>query len=115
MKFYLYNQNNSGGSYYGPLYVIVQARDEDHANFLAQTYGDVYFDGVSKGIDCECCGDRWYPSYNEEDRPSDLCIGNGYGADRADAPLCINAAGDVLTRASLPVEADAFDSDKFWK
>jgi len=20
----------------------------------------IYFDGVEKGYDCECCGDRWY-------------------------------------------------------
>lgn len=114
MKFYLYRQNNSGGRYYGPLYVIVQARDGSHANFLAETYGNVYFNGVAKNIDCECCGDRWYTSYDGEDRPSDLYIGDGYGADRADDPICVNAAGDVENRHMLPVDADSFDSDNFW-
>jgi hypothetical protein len=43
--------------------MFIEAHDEDHANSRAQRCG-IYFDGVDKGIDCECCGDRWhnYPS-----------------------------------------------------
>ena len=47
----------------------IYASDKNEANRIAKAKG-IYFDGVSKGIDCECCGDRWheasYPE-NEED------------------------------------------------
>jgi hypothetical protein len=33
--------------------------DETHAISRASGIG-IYFDGVSNGIDCKCCGDRWY-------------------------------------------------------
>lgn len=70
--FYKFDQNNSGGEFNGPKYVIVEADDEDEAMEIAVGDGDVYFDGVDKGIDCPCCGDRW-SSYcdriNEEDIP----------------------------------------------
>ena len=34
--------------------------------------GEAYaddFDGVAKGFDCDCCGDRWYPvhDFNADD------------------------------------------------
>lgn len=56
-KFYTFNQNNSGGKFYGPVYVIVEARNVDEANSLAESKADVYFDGEG---DCACCGYRWY-------------------------------------------------------
>jgi hypothetical protein len=64
-KFYEYIQNNSGGHFnvddargIGE-YVIVEAHDLPHANLRAEQIG-LYFDGVDAGIDCDCCGDRWY-------------------------------------------------------
>lgn len=63
MKYFLYNQNNSGGLFAidGNVaeYVIIEAVDEICANEIAFTKG-IYFDGVDKQMDCECCGDRWY-------------------------------------------------------
>jgi len=60
MGFFTFSQNNSGGSYDGDFrYIIIQARNADWANDLALDHG-IYFDGVRKGYDCECCGDRWY-------------------------------------------------------
>lgn len=57
--FFTYTQNNSGGFFKGDYkYVIVEAYDHDHADTLAEGFG-LYFDGVSRGLDCECCGDRW--------------------------------------------------------
>lgn len=58
MKYYTFHQNNSGGSWSGPRYVIVQATSARFANIIAQDHG-VYFDGVEQGQDCDCCGDRW--------------------------------------------------------
>ena len=114
MKFFGYSQNNSGGSYMGPLYVLVQARDADHADSLATLFTDVYFDGCQDGTDCSCCGDRWHSAYGGDDLPSDAYCGSDYGKDRADAPLCVNALGDVIHRNQLPMDVDSFDSDPFW-
>lgn len=59
MPFYTFRQNNSGGFDVGFKYVIVEAPTAREANEIATEYG-VYFNGVSKGRDCDCCGDRWY-------------------------------------------------------
>jgi hypothetical protein len=58
--FYTFFQNNSGGHFIGPHTVIVEANDAAEANEIAEEKGGVYFDGVIRGMDCECCGDRWY-------------------------------------------------------
>ena len=78
---YRYWQNNSGGGFHdmptlsaSEGYVegcdaYIYASDKNESNRIAKAKC-IYFDGVSKGIDCECCGDRWheasYPE-NEED------------------------------------------------
>jgi hypothetical protein len=59
MTYYMFRQNNSGGSFRTPaINVIVEASSKDEANYLATEYSDVYFGGIG---DCSCCGDRWYP------------------------------------------------------
>lgn len=70
MYFFTFSQNNSGGNFIGPEYVIVRANNAEEANQKAQDH-DVYFDGVSECRDCECCGDRWYPvsEYDATDSP----------------------------------------------
>lgn len=55
-KFYTFRQNNSGGKFYGPVYVIIEARNVDEANSLAESKAGVYFDSSQ---DCSCCGSRW--------------------------------------------------------
>ena len=61
--FYSYYQNNTGGSFVGPQCVIIEAEAAEDANILSSKAG-VYFDGVLNGIDCSCCGDRWYRTYD---------------------------------------------------
>lgn len=60
--FYTYNQNNSGGNFEVndnvKHYVIIEAHNAKSADKKAESIG-IYFDGVAKGIDCPCCGDRW--------------------------------------------------------
>ena len=76
-KFYRFHQNNSGGYFDGPVNVIVEARSGSEANQIAQDRAGIYFDGVEKGFDCECCGDRWYPCWDEEkgdDVPSEYGV-----------------------------------------
>ena len=62
---YHFNQNNSGGIFDHDdaagigANVWVEARTRDEASIRAQNIG-LYFDGVRDGMDCDCCGDRWY-------------------------------------------------------
>ena len=66
--FFTFTQNNSFGTfdvnYNVDHFVIIEAESADEANDIGE-HIDIYFDGVEKGIDCECCGDRWYRSYGE--------------------------------------------------
>lgn len=64
MNFFHFRQNNSGGSFHCDenagiaINVIIEANDAADANERAEKIG-LYFNGVSNGHDCECCGDRW--------------------------------------------------------
>ena len=58
-RVYVYRQNNSGGYITKPAkFIIVEAENEPSALDKAKEAG-LYLDGVSRGIDCSCCGDRW--------------------------------------------------------
>jgi len=72
-KYWEFNQNNSGGSFeidpkrgLGPR-VWIEAVDRDHAIARALSIG-IYFDGVREGMDCPCCGDRWYEPFSDDGR-----------------------------------------------
>lgn len=81
MKKFTYTQNNSGGDYIFPKWtgpahmggvfaaydwqdkqvdVWVMADSAAQADQRVQAWSDVYFDGCDDGLDCDCCGDRWY-------------------------------------------------------
>lgn len=63
MSFYEFSQNNSGGQWDVDdklcHRVIIEADTYGEAERMAKDLG-VYFDGCDKGLDCNCCGDRWY-------------------------------------------------------
>lgn len=63
MKFYEFSQNNTGGSFVTDdklcHRVVIEATSEKEAIQKAEEIG-IYFDGVENGMDCPCCGDRWY-------------------------------------------------------
>ena len=67
-KFFLYRQNNSSGCFDQDenvdVNVIIEAKSKYESNRIAEDIG-IYFDGVYKGMDCSCCGDRWneFPDY----------------------------------------------------
>ena len=69
-KWFTFRQNNSGGRFVidneVDTYVIIQAGCADEANSFAEKIG-IYFDGVRKNKDCECCGDRWCRAYGDDD------------------------------------------------
>lgn len=75
-KWFRFNQNNSGGSFVHDAAagiganVWIEAHTHDGAIARAQDIG-LYFDGVRDGMDCECCGDRWYmpSSHDASDSP----------------------------------------------
>jgi hypothetical protein len=64
MNFYEFCQNNTGGSFVVNdklcHRLIIEAKDGRAANRIAEDLG-CYWDGVDSGMDCPCCGDRWYP------------------------------------------------------
>lgn len=61
--FYRFRQNNSGGHFTEneeiTASVYIEADNTYEANKIAENIG-IYFDGCHSGIDCDCCGDRWY-------------------------------------------------------
>lgn len=69
MPFFEYKQNNSGGDFVFndkvTTVVIIEAPTPEHANDRAEHIG-IYFDGCSDGMDCSCCGDRWYRAWKEK-------------------------------------------------
>lgn len=61
MTYYTYRQNNSGGSFSDPaINVVIKADSPAEADAIAITKG-IYFDPTFE-IDCDCCGNRWYPA-----------------------------------------------------
>lgn len=76
-KFYEYDQNNSGGFFIEPATAVyVEADSAEEADRIAERHG-VYFDGVVDGMDCGCCGDRWWRA--EEYRSHEELPGTGDG------------------------------------
>jgi hypothetical protein len=73
--FLTFRQNNSGGNFVITddvrVTVIVEGTGAVDAINRAEALG-IYFNGCEKGIDCPCCGDRWYdPTYGELDYRGD--------------------------------------------
>jgi len=79
-KFYEITQNNTGGSFDVNDKVchrlFIEADSKDEATNIAESLG-CYWNGVDSGIDCSCCGDRWYGS-NELDFDGINTKWNGY-------------------------------------
>lgn len=61
--FYEFDQNNSGGHFIVDDKVchrlFIEADSQTEAIVKAEELG-CYWGGVDSGIDCPCCGDRWY-------------------------------------------------------
>lgn len=66
--FFEFNQNNTGGSFDvdGKLChrLIIEEDDYRKAIKKAEELG-CYWNGVEDGLDCDCCGDRWYKPYSD--------------------------------------------------
>jgi len=69
MSYFKFRQNNSFGHYSGTPLVFIKADNAKAANTIAQDNG-IYFNGVADGIDCDCCGDRWYPVSDDDAQDS---------------------------------------------
>jgi len=68
--FYEIGQNNTGGSFDENdklcHRLIIEADNENEVYDIAENLG-CYWDGVENGIDCPCCGDRWYKGTDKID------------------------------------------------
>ena len=69
MKFFEFSQNNTGGSFdvdeNVAHRVLIEADTADEAIEKAESLG-MYWDGVENGMDCPCCGDRWYRPWGDD-------------------------------------------------
>lgn len=75
-KYFTFQQNNSGGFFTGPNYIIIRAESLSDACEKAQRLTsffpslddacNVYFNGVDDELDCPCCGDRWSEHFVED-------------------------------------------------
>lgn len=81
-KFYEFSQNNSGGSFDVDSKLchrlFIEATSVDEAVSKAENLG-CYWNGVDNGMDCECCGDRWYPQSDHVDLDNMNKRWKGYG------------------------------------
>lgn len=85
--YYIFDQNNSGGSFdvndNVAEYVIIEANNNEEANDKAEDIG-IYFNGVNQGLDCDCCGDRWYPTSEFSScKDLDIILDNYLGSNAA--------------------------------
>ena len=73
--FYEFSQNNSGGWFEENdklcARLFIEADSKREAISKAEDLG-CYWNGVSQGIDCSCCGDRWSKPYNETEFPIEI-------------------------------------------
>jgi hypothetical protein len=79
VMFYTFNQNNSGGEFLidnrVSHIVIIEADSAEQANDRAMLWAGIYFNGCLKGIDCDCCGDRWGEIFPGEGNESPTIYG----------------------------------------
>ena len=80
-QFYVLTQNNSGGSFVTDdklcHRLIIEASSEKEVISIAEDLG-CYWNGCNEGMDCPCCGDRWYPSPDLIDLEDMNTKWNGY-------------------------------------
>jgi hypothetical protein len=68
--FHQFNQNNSGGHFdFDPVagithHVLIEGEAVSDVVEKALAIG-IYFDGCDAGMDCGCCGDRWYQPWSD--------------------------------------------------
>ena len=98
MSYFKFRQNNSFGHFVGTPLVFVQADNAADANRIAQDHG-VYFNGVADGIDCDCCGDRWYPVHDDDaqDQPRRMVT--------VVVLLSTATATNILTTVAIPTRS----------
>lgn len=99
MPWFTYSQNNSGGAFSGPAFVIVEALSAAEAEARAIEH-NVYFDGVAQAGDCECCGDRWYRAYDEDATDEPRIYAQSpemYPFEPGDSVLIVPTQGDAYT------------------
>ena len=99
-KWYAFRQNNSGGFWRGPaINVVIEAANPSDANIIAMRHG-IYFDGIEKGFDCACCGDRWSwaDEYSAYDTPDGGVVPSLVGNENEDGEVIPEVLTIPLTR-----------------
>lgn len=115
MKYYYYDQNNSGGHFHltdslvGAHLVAIQAASAEEADYKAECLG-IYFNGVADDRDCSCCGDRWYKTY-ESDSTEEVCLKIWRGKTRVTLAEWLNPPAGKKIRKNM----FSFGIGKEWK
>lgn len=118
MPFFEFIQNNSGGNYKTSKngvtsYVIIEAKDSFFANAKAKSLG-IYFNGISKGRDCSCCGDRWrkVDESDATDKPTIYGLPvEPFGADWVDLVFSDDDLDDREFKNALPTAIHYLNSE----
>ena len=120
MKFYTFNQNNSGGRFdFFPnkgisQHVIIEASSADDANDRAERIG-LYFDGCEVGLDCSCCGDRWHMAWRDDGKDVPMVYSDKVVESSGDvADVYIHYADGRIVQATHRERFNFFD-DAFKK
>ena len=83
-----FDQNNSGGNFIVndnvTHRVIIEADSEEEAIEIGENLG-MYWDGCDIGVDCPCCGDRWYCAPSQIDKTKEGFSIEEYAQNLADS------------------------------
>lgn len=94
--FYLYRQNNSGGSFGGPaIEVYIEADSPEAADVRAEMETSIYFNDE---YDCPCCGSRWYSASKWDAVEEPELTLSDWASDDVPSVAIYYANGDVVTR-----------------
>ena len=96
--FFTYYQNNPGGSFIGPRFVIVEADSASEANDIAENHphSPIYFNGCNAGIDDDDCGDRWYRIYGNGTKNPEIYGNTDLESETRNQVLCSEEKPEFL-------------------
>lgn len=110
MKFFEFSQNNSGGHFdvddKVTHRVLIEAESADEATRIAESLG-MYWNGCDEGMDCPCCGDRWYAPWSNDGKVFPFAYGS-FGEKEANS-ICENYDAELKKRDKESIGGPRWD------
>ena len=111
-KYFTFEQNNSGGDFIVDSdlshYVIVEANSPEEANKAAYDIG-LYFRGIDNGIDCPCCGDRWFEKWSDDKGTDEPEVwGSTDLQEKANTAILVNGNEPVIHVYHMSGDVDVY-------